>query len=85
MIAPGASSSPCWASVAMGVGTPTLGPSHKGGSSQAGDERHSNLIDGTRHHGSALYRGVLRRHRIPRALHQPGKHYPGHCSGLQSP
>jgi hypothetical protein len=64
MIAPGASSSPCSASVAMGVGAPTLGSSHKGGRSQAGDERHSNLTDGTRHPDSALYRGVLRRHRI---------------------
>jgi hypothetical protein len=85
MIAPGVSSSPCSASVAMGTGTPTLGPSHKGASSQAGDERHRNLTDGTRHQDYDLYRGVLRRHRIPRALHQSGEDYLGHCSGLQSP
>jgi hypothetical protein len=85
MIAPGASSSPCSASVATSAGTPTLGPSHKGESSQAGDGRHSNLTDGTRHQDSALYRGVLRRHRIPRALHQSDGDDPGHCPGLQSP
>jgi hypothetical protein len=85
MIAPSVSSSLCPASVTMDAGTPTLGPSQKGGSSQAGDEGHSNLTGGTRHQDSVLYRGLLRRHRIPKALHQSGEDYPGRCSGLQSP
>ena len=85
MIAPGASSSPCSASVAMDAGTPTLGPSQKGGSSQAGDERHSNLTDGTRHQGPAFYHAVLRCRPVPKALHQSGGDDPHHSSGLQSP
>lgn len=85
MIAPGASLSPCSASVAMGAGTPTLGPSHKGGSRQADDARHGKLTDGVRHQDSALYRGVLRRLRIPRALHLPGEDDPEHSCQLQSP
>ena len=78
MIAPGASSSRCFASVAMGAGTPTLGPSQKGGSSQAGDERH----DGTRHQGPAFYHAVLRCRPVPKALHQSGGDDPRHSSGL---
>lgn len=84
MIAPGTSASTCFA-VAMGAGTPTLGPSHNGASSQAGNERHSKLTDGTRHLDSALYRGVLRRLRIPRALHLPGEDDPDRSCRLQSP
>jgi hypothetical protein len=85
MIAPGASSSPCSASAAIDAGTPTLGPSQKGGTSQAGDERHSNLTDGTRHQGSAFYHAVLRCRRIPKALHQSGGDDPRRSSALQSP
>jgi hypothetical protein len=84
MIAPSASASPCFA-VAMGAGTSTLGPSRNGGSGQAGDERHSKLTDGTRHQDSALYRGVLRRLGIPRALHLPDEDDPDRSCRLQSP
>jgi hypothetical protein len=85
MIAPDASLLPCSASVAMGAGTPTLGPSHVGASCQAGDERRSKLADGARHQHSALYRGVLRRLRIPRALRLPGEDDPDRSCRLQSP
>src|SRR5690606_12012398 len=85
MIADGASSSPCSASVTMGAGTPTLGPSHKGASSQPGDRRHHSLSDGTRHQDTAPCRSVLCRHCIPTALDNFGEDYPGHSSGLQSP
>lgn len=53
MIAAGASSLPCSASVTMGAGTPTPGLSHKGASSQTGDRRRHSLSDGTCHQDAA--------------------------------
>jgi hypothetical protein len=85
MITPGASTSPGTVSVAMRAGTPTFVPPHKAASSQPGDRRHCNLSDGSRHHGSAFHRAILRCGRIVNALHQPGEDDPDRSSRLQSP
>jgi hypothetical protein len=85
MITPGASTSPGTVSVAMGAGTPTLVPPHKTACSQPGDGRHCSVSDGSRHHGSAVHRAILRCGRIVNALHQPGEDDPDRSSRLQSP
>lgn len=69
----------------MDVGQLTLGASHEGGSCQAGDERRNKLTDGARHPDSALDRDVLRRLRIPSALHLPGEDDPDRSCRPQSP
>ncbi len=84
MIAPGASLSACFA-VAIGAGTPTLGPWHKGRNCQAGDERRNKLTAGAHHQDSALYRGVRCCLRISIALHLPGEDDPDRSCRLQSP
>ena len=56
-------------------------PSHKAGSSQAGDGSAQQSADGTRHQNSALHRAILRRQSHPGALHQPGEDIPTAAPG----
>ena len=85
MIARGASSSPCSASVAMRGGTPAFDLRHKTASTRAGDTGCCDQTHGNRHQDCAFLRAILRGGRIANALHQPRKDDPGHSFRLQSP
>jgi hypothetical protein len=82
MIAPGASTSPDSASVAMRAGTPIFDPPHKAASTQAGGgERRGQSRRGL-HQDSTIHRAIVRWKRITETLHLHGEDDPDRPSRL---